>query len=69
VTKKDAYPLPRIDDVLDALGFGGGKVFSTLDLASGYWHIPIDDEDNARKTREDEDQTCPKSQDWNLPNR
>ncbi len=45
ITKKDAYPLPRIDDVVDALGFGEGCVYSTLDIASGDWHIPIHDED------------------------
>ena len=33
-TRKDAQPLPRIDESLDALG--GASVFSTLDLASGY---------------------------------
>ena len=31
VTAKDTYPLPRIDDSLDALG--GSKFFSTLDFA------------------------------------
>ncbi len=33
VTKRDVYPLPRIDDALDA--FSKAKFFSTLDLASG----------------------------------
>jgi hypothetical protein len=35
ITKKDSFPLPRIDDVLDLLV--GRKFFSTLDMASGYW--------------------------------
>ena len=33
LTKGDVYPLPRIDDTLDALG--GAKYLSTIDLASG----------------------------------
>ena len=39
VTVKDPYPLPRIDDTLDALG--GAKYFSTLDLCSGYHQLPM----------------------------
>ena len=39
VTRKDAYPLPRIDETLDALS--GAKVFTTLDLASGYWQVEM----------------------------
>ena len=42
ITCKDAYPLPRIDDSLDALS--GSKFFSTLDLLSGYWQVPLDDD-------------------------
>ena len=47
VTEKDAYPLPRVDDNLDALA--GAKLFSTLDLASGYWQVEMDPHD-AEKT-------------------
>ena len=40
VTLQDAYPLPRIDESLDI--FAGSKYFSTLDLTSGYWQVPLD---------------------------
>ncbi|XP_076237485.1 uncharacterized protein LOC143181127 [Calliopsis andreniformis] len=39
ITKKDRFPLPLIDDQLDCLG--GAKYFTTLDMASGFYQIPI----------------------------
>ena len=46
VTRKDAYPLPRVDDTLDTLG--GSKFFTTLDLASGYWQVEVATEDRPK---------------------
>ena len=48
VTKKDAHPMPRIDEILDQLG--GARYFSTLDLASGYWQVPLREEDMEKTT-------------------
>ena len=46
VTKKDVYPLPRIDDALSRLQ--GATIFSSLDLQSGYWQVPIRPEDREK---------------------
>ena len=42
VSRKDVYPLPCVDDILDTLG--DTKYFSSLDLCSGYWQIELDPE-------------------------
>ena len=46
VTKKDCYPLPRVDDTLDALS--RAQWFSTLDLKSGYWQEGLHQEDKEK---------------------
>lgn len=46
VTRKDAYPLPRIDETLDTLG--SSKWFSTLDLISGYWQVELNPNDQEK---------------------
>jgi hypothetical protein len=46
VTKKDCFPLPRIDDTIYTLA--GANWFSTLDLKSGYWQVDIHPDDKEK---------------------
>ena len=39
VTIFDCFPLPRLDEALDA--FAGATVFSSLDLAMAYYSVPV----------------------------
>jgi len=43
ITMRDKYPLPRVDDILDALG--QVKLFSSLDQTSGYRRIQVAEDD------------------------
>ena len=41
-TAKDSFPLPNIEDTFNALA--GARYFSSLDLASGYWQVELNEE-------------------------
>lgn len=45
-TRKDAYPLPRIDMCLDCLAVA--SIFCTMDLQSGYWQIVLEEKDREK---------------------
>ena len=39
LAKFDAYPMPRVEEIFESIG--SSTVISTLDLAKGYWQIPM----------------------------
>ena len=46
VTIKDAYPIPRLDESLSKLG--DAKFFTTLDLGSAFWQVPLRKKDREK---------------------
>ena len=39
VTKTDSFPIPRVEDCIDRIGYA--KYMSKLDLLKGYWQVPL----------------------------
>ena len=46
MTIKDAYPIPRIDESLSKLG--DAEFFTTLDLGSAFWQVPLRKQDRKK---------------------
>jgi len=39
VSQQDAYPMPRMDEIIDRIG--KAKFITTIDLTRGYWQVPM----------------------------
>ncbi|KAK8778690.1 hypothetical protein V5799_019970 [Amblyomma americanum] len=46
VTKKDVYPLPRIDDTLDRIRHA--RYFSSIDMKTGCWQTEVDEREREK---------------------
>lgn len=46
ISKADAYPMPRIEELIDQLG--QARYISTLDLEKGYWQVPVSKADRPK---------------------
>ena len=55
ISVKDKFPLPKIETVLESLQ--GAKYFSTLDLRSGYWQIPVAERDRDKTAFSSQNET------------
>ena len=42
VTEGMSFPIPRIKEALDTIADSKAAIFSVLDLASGFWQVPLD---------------------------
>lgn len=45
VSHSDAYPMPRIDELLEKVGHA--SFITTLDLCKGYWQVPLEEKSKA----------------------
>ncbi len=48
VARYDAYPMPRVDDLIDQLG--NTAYITTLDLTRGYWQVPVEEKSRPMTT-------------------
>ena len=46
ITRKDVYPLPRCEEILESLS--GTVYFGHIDLVRGYWQIKVAKEDREK---------------------
>ena len=46
VSVSDAYPMPRVDDLINCVG--KSTYISTLDLTRGYWQVPVAPKDQPK---------------------
>lgn len=43
ITELVSFPIPKLDEVFDTIADSKSKIFSVLDLASGFWQVPLDE--------------------------
>ena len=48
VTELMAFPIPHMTEVFDTLAESKAEIFSTLDLRSGFWQVPLDKTSKAK---------------------
>ena len=46
LSKMDAYPMPRVDDLIDRVS--SAPFITTLDLTKGYWQVPVAEADREK---------------------
>ena len=40
-TRSDSFPLPRIDDIIDSVGYA--TFLTKIDMSKGYYQVPLND--------------------------
>ena len=48
ISKSQAYPIPRLSDIFDAIGEANAHFFTSLDLGKAFWQVPLSEESKER---------------------
>lgn len=48
ISKSQAYPIPRLSDIFDAIGEANAHFFTSLDLGKAFWQVPLSEESKSR---------------------
>ena len=48
ISKPQAYPIPRLSDIFDAIGEANAQFFTSLDLGKVFWQVPLSDDSKSK---------------------
>ena len=48
ISNSQAYPIPRLSDIFDAIGEANAHYFTSLDLGKAFWQVPLSEESKSR---------------------
>ena len=48
ISRPQAYPIPRLSDIFDAIGEANAQFFTSLDLGKAFWQVPLSEDSKSK---------------------